>query len=119
MPYHGHDGQGYFRGGGGDGKCLGGGGGVQIICEMGTHNFLMQIQMYANIHIYIYIYIYIYNILYYNLYWLCMMATIPLATGNKFNCFISARGMLAIVWHAVLLFYCCSFFVCFLLIFTC
>ena len=48
------------------------------------------------------------------MYWLCMIATIPLATGNKLNCFISARGMLAIVWHCVLLF--C--FVCvFLLIF--
>ena len=34
----------------------------------------------------------------------CMIATIPLATGNKLNCFISARGMLAIVWHCVLLF---------------
>ena len=51
------------------------------------------------------------------MYWLCMIATIPLATGNKLNCFISARGMLAIVWHCVLLF-CCFFFVCvFLLIF--
>ena len=38
-----------------------------------------------------------------------MIATIPLATGNKLNCFISARGMLALVWHCVLLF-CCSFF---------
>ena len=46
------------------------------------------------------------------MYWLCMIATIPLATGNKLNCFISARGMLAIVWHCVL-FFC----VCFLLIF--
>ena len=46
--------------------------------------------------------------LYYNMYWLCMIATIPLATGNKLNCFISARGMLAIVWHCVLLFCCCS-----------
>ena len=45
-----------------------------------------------------------------------MIATIPLATGNKLNCFISARGMLAIVWHCVLLF-CCFFCVCFLLIF--
>ena len=50
------------------------------------------------------------------MYWLCMIATIPLATGNKLNCFISARGMLAIVWHRVLLF-CWVFFVCFLLIF--
>ena len=41
------------------------------------------------------------------MYWLCMIATIPLATGNKLNCFISARGMLAIVWH-------CVFFVDFL-----
>ena len=39
-----------------------------------------------------------------------MIATIPLATGNKLNCFISARGMLAIVWHCVLLF--CCFFLC-------
>ena len=46
------------------------------------------------------------------MYWLCMIATIPLATGNKLNCFISASGMLAIVWHCVL-FFC----VCFLLIF--
>ena len=46
------------------------------------------------------------------MYWLCMIATIPLATGNKLNCFISARGMLAIVWHCVLLF-CCFFCVCF------
>ena len=46
------------------------------------------------------------------MYWLCMIATIPLATGNKLNCF-SASGMLAIVWHCVLLF-CCFvvFFVC-------
>ena len=43
------------------------------------------------------------------MYWLCMIATILLATGNKLNCFISARGMLAIVWHCVLLF--CCFFV--------
>ena len=35
----------------------------------------------------------------------CMIATIPLATGNKLNCFISAREMLAIVWHCVLLFF--------------
>ena len=50
------------------------------------------------------------------MYWLCMIATIPLATGNKLNCFISTSGMLAIVWHCVLLF--CCFFVCvFLLIF--
>ena len=38
-----------------------------------------------------------------------MIATIPLATGNKLNCFISARGMLAIVWHCVWLFCCCFF----------
>ena len=45
-----------------------------------------------------------------------MIATIPLATGNKLNCFISVRGILAIVWHCVLLF--CCFLVCiFLLIF--
>ena len=50
------------------------------------------------------------------MYRLCMIATIPLATGNKLNCFISASGMLAIVWHCVLLF-CCFFCVCFLLIF--
>ena len=49
------------------------------------------------------------------MYWLCMIATIPLATGNKLNCFISASGMLAIVWHCVL--FCCFFCVCFLLIF--
>ena len=50
------------------------------------------------------------------MYWLCMIATIPLATGNKLNCFISASGMLAIVWHCVLLFCCflCVFFVDFL-----
>ena len=51
------------------------------------------------------------------MYWLCMIVTIPLATGNKLNCFISARGMLAIVWHCVLLFCCfllCVFFVDFL-----
>ena len=39
---------------------------------------------------------------------LTMFATIPLATGNKLNCFISKRGMLTIVWHCVLL----LFFVC-------
>ena len=48
------------------------------------------------------------------MYWLCMIATIPLATGNKLNCFISASGMLAIVWHCVLLFFLCVFFVDFL-----
>ena len=41
-----------------------------------------------------------------------MTATIPLATGNKLNCFISAKGMLAIVWYCVLLFCCCFFCVC-------
>ena len=47
----------------------------------------------------------------YNMYWLCMIATIPLATGNKLNCFICARGMLTIVWHCalVLLFFVCFF----------
>ena len=59
-----------------------------------------------------------YNILYYNMYWLSMIATIPLATGNKLNCFITARVMLAIVWHCVLLF-CCCFLCVVLLIFTC
>ena len=29
----------------------------------------------------------------------CMIATIPLVTGNKLNCFISARGMLSIIRH--------------------
>ena len=43
-----------------------------------------------------------------------MIATIPLATGNKLNCFISVRGILAIVWHCVLLFSCVCFFVDFL-----
>ena len=38
-----------------------------------------------------------------------MIATIRLATGNKLNCFISARGMLAIVWHCVLFFFVCFF----------
>ena len=38
-----------------------------------------------------------YSILYCNMYWLCTIATIPLATGNKLNYFITARGMLAIV----------------------
>ena len=28
----------------------------------------------------------------YDMYCLCMIATIPLATGNKLNCFISASG---------------------------
>ena len=51
------------------------------------------------------------------MYWLCMIATIPLATGNKLNCFISARGMLAIVWHCMLLFCWVFYCVCFLLIF--
>ena len=29
----------------------------------------------------------------------CMVATISLPTRNKLNCFISARGMLTIIWH--------------------
>ena len=63
-------------------------------------------------NLYIYIICIVYSILYYNMYWLCMIATIPLATRNKLNCFISARGMLAIVWHCVLLlFFLCVFFV--------
>ena len=41
---------------------------------------------------------------------MCMIATIPLVTGNKLDCFISARGMLTIVWHCVLLFCCCFIF---------
>ena len=48
------------------------------------------------------------------MYWLCMIATSSLATGNKLNCFISARGMLAIVWHCVLLFLFVCVFVDFL-----
>ena len=50
----------------------------------------------------------------------CMIATIPLATGNKLNCFISASGMLAIVWQLFGIVCCCFvvfFCVCFLLIF--
>ena len=48
------------------------------------------------------------------MYWLCMIAAILLATGNKLNCFISARGMLAIVWHCVLfLFFCVGFLLTF------
>ena len=50
------------------------------------------------------------------MYWLCMIATIPLATGNKLNCFISARGMLAIVWHCVLLFCCFLLLIFYMLI---
>ena len=46
------------------------------------------------------------------MYWLCMIATIPLATGNKLNCFISARGMLAIVGIV-----CCCFVVLFVCVF--
>ena len=30
----------------------------------------------------------------------CMIATIPLTTGNKLNCFISAREMLTIIWRS-------------------
>ena len=50
------------------------------------------------------------------MYRLCMIATIPLATGNKLNCFISASGMLAIVGIVCccLLFFLCVFFVDFL-----
>ena len=29
----------------------------------------------------------------------CMIATIPLVTENKLNCFISARGILTIIRH--------------------
>ena len=47
------------------------------------------------------------------MYWLCMIATIPLATGNKLNCFISASGMLAIVCCCFVVFL-CVFFVDFL-----
>ena len=35
----------------------------------------------------------------------CMIATNPLATGSKLNCFISTRGMLTIIWHCVLVFF--------------
>ena len=37
----------------------------------------------------------------------CMIATIPLSTRNKLNCFISAWEMLTIIWHCaiVLLFF--------------
>ena len=50
----------------------------------------------------------------YSMYCLCMIATIPLATGNKLNCFISARGMFTIVWHcALVLLFCCSLIVVF------
>ena len=52
-----------------------------------------------------------YKVLYYKLYWLCMFVTILLATGNKLNCFISARGMLAILWHCVFVVVFCVFFV--------
>ena len=47
------------------------------------------------------------------MYWLCMIATIPLATGNKLNCFISAREC----WQLFGIVCCCFFCVCFLLIF--
>ena len=41
----------------------------------------------------------------------CMIATIPLATGNKLNCFINSRGMLTIIWHcALMLVFLCVFF---------
>ena len=46
---------------------------------------------------------------------LSVIATIPLATGNKLNCFISARGMLKIVWHCALV-YCLDIAIVFLLI---
>ena len=35
----------------------------------------------------------------------CMIATIPLPTRNKLNCFISAWGMLTIIWHCALVFF--------------
>ena len=44
------------------------------------------------------------------MYWQCMIATFALATGNKLDCFISARGMLTIVWLV-----CCCFVVVYLL----
>ena len=48
------------------------------------------------------------------MYCLCMIATIPLATGNKSDCFISARGMLTIVWHCALVLFFLCVFCCFL-----
>ena len=43
----------------------------------------------------------------YNMCCPCMIATIPLPTRSKLNCFISAWEMLAIIWHCaiVLLFF--------------
>ena len=43
----------------------------------------------------------------YNMCWPCMIATILPATGNKPNCFISAEGMLTIIWRVLL---CCYLF---------
>ena len=43
----------------------------------------------------------------------CITATIPLATGNKLNCFISSRGMLTIIWHCALVLVFCCCFLCF------
>ena len=37
-----------------------------------------------------------------------MIATIPLATINKLNCFISARGMVTIIWHCALVLLICN-----------
>ena len=36
----------------------------------------------------------------------CMIATVPLATRNKLYCFISARGMLTIIWRCALVLFC-------------
>ena len=44
----------------------------------------------------------------------CMIATIPLVTGNKLNCFISASGMLAIIRHCAFVFFCVLFLFLFL-----
>ena len=44
-----------------------------------------------------------------------MIATIPLATGNKLNCFISAKRMLTILWHCALVL---PFFVVFCVFFV-
>ena len=49
-----------------------------------------------------------------NMYCQCMIATIPLATGNKLNCFVSSRGMLTIIWYGALVLLICS---CFLWVF--
>ena len=45
------------------------------------------------------------------MYYLCMIATIPLATGNNLNCFINARGMLTILWHCAFVLFFVVFFV--------